>query len=246
MKSVYRVLFSTLVLLYGISNVDAQITDAIVIMVGEDSINVFPNLTPTSGTLVVEKKPHFEIRNRKLERIDEFQITGGEVYAFDGESKLKIGSITENCQFDDSTNMYLETLQEIKIEVVLAVKSRVEETQLTMNYTFYVNLESPSAYLGKITNGTPPVALKEVARAGKVELFLSESPKLLEYSIFGGIVIVEGAHLTGKILENGVFDSNAKMILSQSAGKKVTMLVNYIDAISGEKKRTSLVFKVLG
>ncbi|MDA7804328.1 hypothetical protein N8987_07145, partial [Crocinitomix sp.] len=103
-------------------------------------------------------------------------------------------------------------------------------------------LPTPLLYLGGISNGQTP-GLSSVRAQGRVNCRYDDSVPLtgVTFSISSGTVSVDGIMRKGKITSGGNLDANAKQILAQSAGKQVTIMVNYRgpDNVS---KRTALVF----
>jgi len=103
-------------------------------------------------------------------------------------------------------------------------------------------MPTPNLYLGGIENGTNP-GLSSVKAQTKVSARYDDSIPLtnVSFSISSGSVMVDGIMKKGKVLSGGSLDGDALNILKQSAGKQVTILVNYSgpDKVS---KKTALVF----
>jgi len=104
------------------------------------------------------------------------------------------------------------------------------------------SLPNPEVYLGGITNGQTP-GLSSVKAQTRVSCRYDESIPLtnVSFSITGGTVSVEGLMKKGKITSGGGLDASASQILAQSAGKQVTITVNYRGP-DGVGKIAGLVF----
>lgn len=90
------------------------------------------------------------------------------------------------------------------------------------------SLPSPDVYLGGITTGQTP-GLSSVRAQTRLSCRYDESIPLtnVSFSITGGSVSVDGIMRKGKVLSGGGLDANATQVLAQSAGKQVTITVNY-------------------
>jgi len=105
------------------------------------------------------------------------------------------------------------------------------------------SLPSPDVYLGGITNGQTP-GLSSVRAQTRLSCRYDESIPLtnVSFSITGGTVSVDGIMKKGKVQSGGTLDANASQILAQSAGKQVTITVNYRGP-DGVGKIAGLVFQ---
>lgn len=103
-------------------------------------------------------------------------------------------------------------------------------------------LPTPDVYLGGISNGQSP-GLSAVRSSTRVSCRYDESVPLtnVSFSITGGDVSVDGILKKGKVGSGGTLDAAASQILAQSAGKQVTIMVNY-KGPDNVSKRSALVF----
>lgn len=149
------------------------------------------------------------------------------------------------CSISKSGNQYIAKVGAGVREATISVNGRKEDGGSVNlgSFKFKVKaLPTPLLYLGGISNGQTP-GLSSVRAQGRVSCRYDESVPLtgVTFSISSGTVSVDGIMRKGRITSGGNLDANAKQILAQSAGKQVTIMVNY-KGPDNVSKRTALVF----
>ena len=163
-------------------------------------------------------------------------------FGFDPDQVTVTGS---GCSISKRGNQYVATVGSGTREATISVNGRKADGGSVNlgSFKFKVkSLPSPEVYLGGISNGQTP-GLSSVRAQTRVSCRYDVSIPLMNvsFSITGGTVSVDGFTTKGKVLSGGGFDKNAREILAQSAGKQVTITVNYRGP-DGVGKIAGLVF----
>ena len=193
--------------------------------------------TANTESLAVVGLPEMRVLYRGYDNILEVAAFG-----FDPDQVTVTGS---GCSISKRGNQYVATVGSGTREATISVNGRKADGGSVNlgSFKFKVkSLPSPEVYLGGISNGQTP-GLSSVRAQTRVSCRYDVSIPLMNvsFSITGGTVSVDGFTTKGKVLSGGGFDKNAREILAQSAGKQVTITVNYRGP-DGVGKIAGLVF----
>lgn len=133
-------------------------------------------------------------------------------------------------------------------QATITVRGQKEDGSIVTiaSNTFDVRaMPSPEISMGGITNGQNP-GCSAVRAQTKISLGYNPSIPLtgVKFTIREGLVEVQDILLTGRILSDGSLDQNAKKILAQSCGKRVTITCKYNDPSQVVMNAAPLIFTV--
>ena len=186
-------------------------------------------------------KIKFQIVDQNGKGLSYFQIIQGNVLPFKSDRSMR-GTISEAGTLDAAGIELMKNAEGERMTVYVKVLDKSDNSTIGLTFQFFVNV-TPNIILGNITQGKKNVEMEILASMESLYIEFTENPKLISFKVVSGSVVVDGIKLKGKVLENGALDDNAIKILSQAAGKQVTILVSYSEP-SGVERRTALVFTV--
>jgi hypothetical protein len=186
-------------------------------------------------------KTKFQIVDQNGKGLSYFQIIQGNVLPSQSDRSMR-GTISEAGTLDAAGVELLKNAEGERMTVFVKVLDKSNNSTIGLTFQFFVNV-TPDIVLGNITQGQKDVEMEILTSMESLYIEFSENPKLISFKVVSGSIVVDGIKIKGKVLENGVLDENALKILSESAGKQVTVLVVYSEP-SGVEKRTALVFTV--
>lgn len=133
-------------------------------------------------------------------------------------------------------------------EATITVRGEKEDGSIVniASSTFEVKpLPRPEIFLGGISSGQSQ-GCSNVRAQQRILLKYGPGVPLtgVHFDIIEGIVEVEGVMRKGRILSNGSLDANAKAILKQACGKKVTITCKYRDPSRTIQNASPLIFRV--
>ncbi len=146
------------------------------------------------------------------------------------------------CQIRRSGERWIATVGSgVRSASIKVVGEKEDGTkQVVGNHTFKViPLPDPTLSFGSIESGDNP-SKGTVGAQTRIRAAYGSDVNLtnVRFNVTGGKVKVSGLMKAGKILPGGTLDSDAKRIIRQSAGKTVTMSVQYTDPSNVRKKGT--------
>ena len=171
---------------------------------------------------------------------ENYKIVGGVIYLKSNPNQ-RFGKVNASGNVVLNSADAFKDIANEQVNVELKVVDELTNERMSFTYYFYSGTH-PELMLGTIKNGDSP-SVSDLNQALSLQVQIKDQPELLKFEILSGSVTVEGVSDKGKVLANGVLDNDANKILKKSSGKQVTILVNYKEPGSKEK-RTALVFKV--
>ncbi|WP_027419992.1 hypothetical protein [Crocinitomix catalasitica] len=171
---------------------------------------------------------------------DNYKVIGGIIY-LKSDPNQRFGQVNASGNVVlNSTDVFKDIVHE-QVNVELKVVDETTNERMSFTYYFYCGT-NPELMLGTIKNGDSP-SVSDLNQTLSLQVQIKGQIEPLKFEILSGSVTAEGSSTKGKVLANGMLDDNAKKILKKSSGKQVTILVNYKEPGS-EEKRAALVFKV--
>ena len=183
----------------------------------------------------------FRVVDQDGNGLNYFKILEGHILPSKSDAAMR-GKILETGKLDAAAIELLKSAEGEKMTAFVKLLDKSTDKEMSVAFHFYVNVR-PEIIFGDIVQGQKKADKKKVAEIYKLFVKYRADRELIEYKVVSGTISVDEVEIKGSVLEDGTLDENARLALSQAAGKQVTILVLYSDP-TGVEKRTALVFTV--
>ncbi|WP_027419991.1 hypothetical protein [Crocinitomix catalasitica] len=237
MKTLNILLLFTSVLLVGIAAQSKPTTEPV------EKIAIINGIHHYYDGVCFTDETYFESMSFRVvngEEIDDnYKIIEGIIY-LKSNAKNRLGKVGESGTFEFNSEEPLKGLEGEQVNVELKVINETTGERSSFTFYFYANA-TPEVFLGTTKNGDVLNGVSELS--GKITVKYTDSDLSISFNVLSGTVSVEDKMRQGNVLRGGALNKEAKQLLANSSGSKVTIFIDYQDE-GGLVKRTALVFDV--